>query len=173
MYDIRVGKPDLDWQHVIIDRIDRYPKEFVEDHLPAGFTAQDVAQLPQSERQNYWLDLRSAIEQDSRTYRRIMNRVKDAVDLSIKRVSWNFKTAIPQYYPRVKQLQLLLPICLVSDERVDMALAVEKTPSGNYLGHTALPLDWAYTNARLICRPDSDWLLPEEITEGTGDEAEG
>jgi len=39
------------------------------------------------------------------------------------------------------------------EECVDMALAVEKTPSGNYLGHTALPLDWAYTNARLICRP--------------------
>jgi hypothetical protein len=102
-----------------------------------------------------------------------MNRVKDAVDLSIKRVSWNFKTAIPQYYPRVRALQLLLPMCLVSDERVDMALAVEKTPSGSYLGHTALPLDWAYTNARLICRPDSDWLLPEEINEGIdeGDEA--
>ncbi len=142
LYDIRCGEPELDWKHVIIDR------------------------------RGYNLQLGKAIEQDSRTYRRIMNRVKDAVDLSIKRVSWNFKTAIPQYYPRVRQLQLLLPLCLVSDESVDMALAVEKTPSGNYLGHTALPLDWAYTNARLICRPDSDWLLPEEITEGTVDEDE-
>ena len=108
-------------------------------------------------------------EQDNRTYRRIINRVKDAVDLSIKRVSWNFKTAIPQYYPRVARLQLLLPLCLVSDERVDLALAVEKTPSGSYLGHTVLPLDWAYTNARLICRPGSDWLTPKEITQGGGD----
>jgi hypothetical protein len=33
-------------------------------------------------------------------------------------------------------------------------------------GHTMLPLDWAYTNARLICRPDSDWLSPQKITEG-------
>lgn len=63
-------------------------------------------------------------------------------------------------------------MCLVSDEQVDMALAVEKTPSGNYIGHTALPLDWAYKNARLICRPDSDWLVPEEIIEGS-DESEG
>ncbi|MCH8297896.1 MAG: DUF3825 domain-containing protein [Chloroflexi bacterium] len=44
-----------------------------------------------------------------------------------------------------------------------MALPVEKTISGNYLGHTVLPLDWAYKNARLICRPDSDWLVPETI----------
>jgi hypothetical protein len=96
--------------------------------------------------------------------------VKDAVDLSIKRVSWNFKTAIPQYYPRVQQLQLLLPLCLVSDERVDLVLAVERTESGSYLGHTILPLDWAYKNARLICRPDSDWLAPKHIVAGIEEE---
>jgi hypothetical protein len=78
----------------------------------------------------------------------------------------------PQYYPRVERLQLLLPICLVSDENVDLALAVEKTASGNYLAHTVLPLDWAYTNARLICRPDSDWLTPTQIIEGVAPEQE-
>jgi hypothetical protein len=101
-----------------------------------------------------------------------MNRIKDAVDLSIKRVSWNFKTAVPQYYPRVRKLQLLLPVCLVSDEKVDLALAVEKTDLGGYLGHTVLPLDWAYRNARLICRPDSDWLAPDQIID-LGEEDEG
>lgn len=169
LYDVRVGEPELDWKHVIIDRIDRYPKDFVEDHLPGGFRPRDLTQATFEDRRAYYVELGNAIEQDSRTYRRIMNRVKDAVDLSIKRVSWNFKTAIPQYYPRVRQLQLLLPLCLVSDEQVDMAMAVEKTPSASYIGHTALPLDWAYKNARLICRPDSDWLLPEEIIEGAAD----
>ena len=85
--------------------------------------------------------------------------------IEIKKVSWNFKTAIPQYYPRVKKLQLLLPICLVSDQDVDLALAVERTPSLNYLAHTMFPLDLAYRNARLVCKPNSDWLDPEEITE--------
>jgi len=168
-YDTHAGAPELDLRHLIIDRIDRYPKEFIEDHLPAGFEPRDVTQATKEDRYAYYQELGNAIEQDSRTYRRIVNRVKDAVDLSIKRVSWNFKTAIPQYYPRVRALQLLLPLCLVSDEQVDMALAVEKTQSGKYLGHTALPLDWAYTNARLIVRPDSDWLVPEEINEGIGE----
>jgi hypothetical protein len=45
LYDTRAGTPDLDWKHVIIDRIDRYPKEFIEDHLPTSFTPQDVSQL--------------------------------------------------------------------------------------------------------------------------------
>ncbi|MEK7996646.1 MAG: DUF3825 domain-containing protein [Planctomycetota bacterium] len=172
LYDTRAGKPELDWHHIIIERIDRYPADFIKDHWPPVFQAQDVSLMSDDERKAYYRDLGNAIEQDSRTYRRIMNRVKDAIDLSIKRVQWNFKTAIPTYYPRVRKLQLLLPVCLLSDEEVDMALAVEKTQSGSYLGHTVLPLDWAYKNARLVCRPDSDWLAPQDISaEGDEDEA--
>jgi hypothetical protein len=36
-----------------------------------------------------------------------------------------------------------------------------------------LPLDRAYSNARLICRPDSDWFDPDTVTVSTAiDEAE-
>jgi Domain of unknown function (DUF3825) len=171
LYDTRSGKPELDWQHVIIERIDRYPADFIKDHWPPGFPAEEPTLFSEDARRSYYRELGDAIERDSRTYRRIMNRVKDAIDLSIKRVQWNFKTAIPTYYPRVRSLQLLLPVCLLSDEQVDIALAVEKTPSGSYLGHTVLPLDWAYKNARLVCRPDSDWLAPQDIS-AEGDEDE-
>jgi len=39
LYDTRVGKPEMDWRHVVIDRIDRYPKcpasaEIGVPHLP-------------------------------------------------------------------------------------------------------------------------------------------
>ncbi len=171
LYDPRRGTPALNWEHIIIQNIDRYPREFIEDHWPSGFEARETTGMSAEERDAYYRDLGAAIEDESRTYRRIMNRVKDAIDLSIKRVQWNFKTAIPTYYPRVRRLQLLLPLCLVSDDQVDLALAVEKTPSGSYLGHTVLQLDWAYKNARLVCRPDSDWLSPEEIiSEGDEDE---
>ena len=163
LYDVRQGGPELDWNHIVIERVDRYPMEFLGDHCPNGFELVDPRTLGWEDRRQYAEALGAAIQNDSRTYRRIMNRVRDAVELAIKRVSWNFKTAVPQYYPRVKRLQLLLPLCLVSDDSVDLALAVETTPAGSYLGHTALPLDWAYTNARLICRPNSDWLEPNEI----------
>lgn len=80
-----------------------------------------------------------------------------------KRIRWNFKTAIPQYYPRFNLMSLLLPVALINDEVVDIALVVTKNPSGSYLGRTILPLDWAYMNARLVCRPDSDWLVPQRV----------
>jgi cold shock CspA family protein len=168
LYDVRQGKPEISWRHVVIERIDRYPRPFLDDHWPPGFPARDTAAMAKGEREVYFRSLGEAIEADPRLYRTIMNRVRDALDLCIKRVSWNFKTAVPQYYPPVKKLQLLLPLCLVQDDVVDLALAVERTPSGNYLAYTVLPLNWAYNNARLICRPDSDWLSPEEIREADG-----
>ena len=60
-------------------------------------------------------------------------------------------------------MSLLLPLALINDEVVDIALVVTKNPSGSYLGRTILPLDWAYMNARLVCRPDSDWLVPQRV----------
>lgn len=71
----------------------------------------------------------------------------------------NYKTAVPQYYRG--KIQLLIPICLVSESVPDLALVVSKNAAGNqYLGHTCLTLDMAYNNARLIARPDSAWLKP-------------
>lgn len=71
----------------------------------------------------------------------------------------NYKTAVPQYYKG--KIQLLIPICLVSENVPDLALVVSKNLAGNqYLGHTCLTLDMAYNNARLIARPDSAWLKP-------------
>ncbi|MDY2966747.1 MAG: DUF3825 domain-containing protein [Vescimonas coprocola] len=55
----------------------------------------------------------------------------------------------------------MIPICLVSESVLDLALVVSKNAAGNqYLGHTCLTLDMAYNNARLIARPDSAWLKP-------------
>lgn len=57
LYDFRSGKPELDWQHVIIERIDRYPTEFVNDHWPPGFAAQDFTLLSPPERKAYYVSL--------------------------------------------------------------------------------------------------------------------
>ena len=65
------------------------------------------------------------------------------------------------YYPAKDKLTLLLPLSLISEEKVDVALVVERMPNGNFLGHTILSLSDAYSNARLIARPDSDWLFIE------------
>ena len=55
-------------------------------------------------------------------------------------------------------MSLLLPLDLTDDEKPDVALVVELVESGAYLGQTILTMNMAYNNARLISRPDSDWL---------------
>lgn len=57
------------------------------------------------------------------------------------------------------QIQLLLPLCLVDPDKTDLALVVTKNSSGSYYqGHTCLTLEMAYNNARLIAKPESNWL---------------
>lgn len=84
-----------------------------------------------------------------------INILNGAIDTMKKRVSANYKLAIPQYYDN--KIQLLLPLCLMSDNKPDIAITVTKM-NDCYQGHTCLTLDMAYNNARLIAKPESNWL---------------
>lgn len=74
-----------------------------------------------------------------------------------RRIKRNYKTAIPQFFKG--KLQLLLPLCLMSKSKADLALVVEKE-SDTYRATTCLTLDMAINNARLIAKPDDEWLKP-------------
>lgn len=165
LYDVRQGEPEVSWKHVLIERLERYPVQFIEPYCPRSLTWLEPSTLNESDKAEFYRALADALDHDSNMYRALISRVQDALEVCIKRVRWNYKTAIPLYYPRFNKLMLMLPLCLLHDERADLALVVERMPSARYLGRTVLPLDWAYKNARLICRPNSDWLLPDEIAE--------
>jgi len=167
----------IDERHAIIDSIarDRYPYEFLRQNLgsrpPKGIAWEDYSGYKIERRLAYLKTLSLAIKEDAQARRSIKNRLEDAKDLAVKRTKWNYKTAIPQYYPREDEMSLLLPMCLVNDEVVDIALVVSQLDSGAYQGSTVFPLKWAYKNARLVCRPDSDWLKPDLIgMEGSEEE---
>lgn len=84
-----------------------------------------------------------------------INILTGAINTMIKKVTANYKMAIPQYYNG--KIQLLLPLCLMDSTTPDIAIAVTKQATC-YQGHTCLTLDMAYNNARLIARPQSNWL---------------
>lgn len=83
--------------------------------------------------------------------------VKGAIDNALERVRRNYKTAIPHFFRG--RVQLLIPLCLSSPNKADLALVVEKHETF-YRASTCLTLDMAYNNARQLARPDRDWLLP-------------
>ena len=84
-----------------------------------------------------------------------INILTGAINTMIKKVTANYKMAIPQYYNG--KIQLLLPLCLMDSTTPDIAIAVTKQATC-YQGHKCLTLDMAYNNARLIARPQSNWL---------------
>lgn len=74
---------------------------------------------------------------------------------TLKYKSQHKENYVPQYYEG--KIQLLLPLCLMSDDKPDVAIAVTKKDN-SYQGHTCITLDMAYNNARLIAKPESNWL---------------
>jgi cold shock CspA family protein len=87
----------------------------------------------------------------------LVNILEGAKEAALKRVQRNYKTAIPHFYKG--KLQLLLPLCLSHANKAELALVVDREGEV-YVGATVLPLDDAYNNARLIARPDREWLEP-------------
>lgn len=170
--------PIVDYEHIILDNLARLPLSFIRiqcyDAPPEVLACIDaVEHSDRAHRKSAYNALSAAIGEHQALYNRIRNRLRDAIELAIKRVGWNYKTAIPMFYPRGNTMSLLLPLCLNDDQQADVALVVQRMRSGNYQGQTILTLPQAYLDARLVCRPDSDWLRTDEIiSDGADDEEE-
>jgi cold shock CspA family protein len=83
--------------------------------------------------------------------------IAKSIELATKRVKRNYKTAIPHFYDG--KIQFLLPLCMLTKRDADLALVVNKEEHV-YKAHTVLTLDQALNNARLLAKPDREWLNP-------------
>ena len=96
------------------------------------------------------------IPKDIRNTPYLINILNGAIDISLKRLRANYKFAVPHYYNN--KIQLLLPIFLKNESKQpDVVLVLEKK-NDCYRGSTCLTLDMAYNNARLIAKPETDWI---------------
>lgn len=87
-----------------------------------------------------------------------MEEIKDAIDLAKKRIKRNYKTAIPHFYDN--KIQFLLPLSFRANKAEVMGALVVNKDENIYEAHTILSLDQAYNNARLLAKPDREWLNP-------------
>lgn len=155
-----------DFDHILLDNVSRLPLPFLQEESRGIPAAQAVLDQIQSvneaaAKRALYNELSGIIADTPRLYNRLRNRVEDAIELAKKQVRWNFKTAIPCYFPTRNVMSLMLPLSVQYDGRADAALVVELTRSGNYQGQTILTLQQAYLDARLLCRPNSEWLNTE------------
>lgn len=160
IYDSNAGFPHIDYDHILLDNIDRLPVKFLEQCCGMA----NVARC-QAGKELDTEALRRFIEDNSDILNIMKRRLKSEVELTIKKTRTNFRMAVPQYNTKFHRMELLLPLSLVNPGAPDMALVVEKTGAGHYLAHTILSLDWAYSNARLVSRLDENWLNIKKLRE--------
>ena len=146
------------------------PLEFIKKDATNGFQfIESDDSLTSREKKEYKERLVNAIKQDIDWFDSMNSRFKQALERALKRVEWNYKTAIPTYYIEDREISILIPLALESKGKVNVALVCKHNYNpekriNNYVGKTILTLDMAYSNARLITRPDSDWLLSDIIS---------
>jgi hypothetical protein len=110
---------------------------------------------------------------DLNTYKRLPDCIKESdrpldtlkgyIDTAIQRVTANYKLAVPHYY--MGKIQLMIPLCFNKDNTPDVALVLEKRSGKHYQAKTCLTMEMAYMDARLIAKPESNWLMAENILE--------
>lgn len=81
------------------------------------------------------------------------------VEETKRKIKRNLRLAVPQYYNN--EIMYLLPIRIpVGEENyVTMALAVELTQQNQYRANTIFTKEMAYEKARLLMKPESNWLI--------------
>ena len=153
----------VDSRHIIVDNIDRFPFDYLRRQFydrPGLIALLDELAARQQRTRDDFDALRDAVDADPQVALRMKTMLDSAIDLAIKRTKWNYRTAVPSYFPTADEMSLLLPLCLEKIDVPDAALVVSIAESGNYQGETILTMKQAYLDARLICRPENDWLVP-------------
>lgn len=89
---------------------------------------------------------------------RPLDTLKGVIDTAVQRVIANYKLAVPHYY--CNKIQLMIPLCFGKTDKPDVALVLDKMKGNYYQATTCLDMKMAYMDARLIAKPESNWLVP-------------
>lgn len=174
-YDFEVSNaqnPDVDEDHILFDNFPRLPENIQRTYLGEYFEKYRKLN-PKGQ------DAKKLINSRRKAKERLVGLFRNSLQKAILRADWNYRTGVPMYYIREGTITILLPIALESEltdtwedegetsPSCDLALVMACITKGDdlkYEAKTILPLDKAYSNARLVTRPDSDWLNPSKIT---------
>lgn len=146
----------LNLDHIIRDNINRFPSE-LGGHLDINGVPADLAATPDIEGDLSASESAPATttERDADVPLATRNALEGAMKHSIRLAQRSYRISVPQFH--YGKIQLLLPIYLRNAQRPDLALTLERH-GGWYRAATVLYPDWAYRQARLLSRPNSEWL---------------
>ena len=168
-----VPQPDarvaLDFHTLLDDCLGRLPRGFLRDALADMEGPCDMldrmgdTSLPVAQRTEAQVRLARFITGTPAVYRRLTRALDDAVDAAIAACRRNYRLAVPVFDPAADAMKLLLPLCLVNDRQADVALVVQRQPSGIWQGTRFVSMPRAYVSARVVCTEQPSWLAFENV----------
>ena len=155
-FDVRrdITVPNLDHY---IDHCNRLPFDFLRYFGPQNFD------YDRPRTREFFEQLAEAIKADPIVLSRMRTQIEGAIDDAKGLLRWNYRRAIPIYYPKAKAISLLLPLMLGNAVKPNVALVMSLTPSGDYVATTIYTLGMAYAGARLLCGPENEWLKINDV----------
>lgn len=166
--------PEFDDTHILIQRCDRLPLEFFRNNAGFSERLKEILDSETDDAQKYKnireffapiLD-HTANNEVSRIYNIIHTALTNVIQVATKKLSWNWRAVVPCYNPERDEPCFLLPVSFCDPSKPDRAMiasANEEMRTVKYTIHTVIPLEWAYLDARLVCRPESEWLAVDSI----------
>jgi hypothetical protein len=158
----------LSSDHIFKDNCDRLPLDFLQKECNWNPQAKqlllkirDTTDPVKSEK--LFLQLGNIITDDEDLFASMNERIQGALNRAVKRIRRNYKLAVPCFFPTRNVMSLMLPLSFTSTGEPSLVVVCERTLSGDYLGQTILTLPMAYIDARLLCRPGSEWLNTQQI----------
>jgi len=153
---------NLNYDHIILDRIYRFPVRFLERTLgssPAALGVVEDARKARDDagREEALKKLIPMLGGDRSLYKAVQRELDAARDNVLRRVSMNYTVAVPHYYPSKGAMDFILPLFMTDEDEPDCILLVGRRGEG-YYGATILETDLAYPYARLLMRPSDSWL---------------
>jgi len=139
----------LNLDHIVKDNLNRFPEEL------GGKVNRDGVPTDLGEHDEEEIEAPAGLAEEVPIPIATRNALEGAMKHSIRLAQRSYRMAVPQFYK--SRIQLLLPLYLRNPRRPDLALTLERH-GGWYRAATVLYPDWAYRHARLLARPNSEWL---------------
>lgn len=124
--------------------------------------------MERGEERNKWKQIWDA--KYSNNEERFYEDFRNAINKSTLIAKSNYKYVVPQYQPKTQNIQFLMPLYIDNKDSTtqpDFVLVLSKYEEDGrvtqYIPETLISPEWAYNNARVICKPESTWLDPKKI----------
>ena len=152
----------LDYYHILVDNISRFPIGYLKTVMHTNGDACEILRQIESasdaDKYDLFEELKDIVANASDIFMRLQSDLKQAADLAAKMAARDYRMVVPCYFPKGDKVTMMLPLYLQNRESPDVALVVELTDSGNYQGQTILTMEQAYIDARLISRLEGNWV---------------